>query len=331
MKKKIISNTILFISILAFVKIFAVLFGTANTVVGVTVVVAVLVLMQENLTQKPMANLSKLLFINLTLGIFAYISSYNIWLGLIINFVALSGIGYFLSFKLNKIIIVPFGLQYLFMLYSPVGTEDFMKRLLGLAFGAVIIMVVQFIVHRKAVSKPAEESGLIEENQDQYRSVKIFKKEYNFHVVRGSYAIRIGLITAITAFLVAFFKIEQGRWIVYTIFSLTELYSEECKTRSAQRLQGTIIGVAIILVLFTFIKDNTVRGLIALLGGYLDTYTRNYKEKMICVTMSVVAAASLSNNALNMVTERIGYILIGIALALLVDKFVFRKQLTEFA
>lgn len=331
MKKKIISNTILFISILAFVKIFAVLFGAANTVVGVTVVVAVLVLLQENLTQKPLANLAKLLFINLTLGILAYISSYNMWLGLVINFVSLAAIGYFLSVKLNKNIIVPFGLQYLFMLYSPVDNGDFTKRLLGLAFGAIIIMVVQFIVHRKKVSKQAEESGLIEEKQDQYTSVKIFKKEYKFHVVRGSYAIRIGLITAITAFLVAFFNIEQGRWIVYTIFSLTELYSEECKTRSAQRLHGTVIGLAIILVLFTFIKDNTVRGLIALLGGYLDTYTRNYKEKMICVTMSVVAAASLSNNALNMVTERIGYILIGIVLALLVDKFVFRKQLTDFA
>ncbi|CEG29431.1 FUSC family protein [Bacillus sp. B-jedd] len=330
MKKKIISNTILFISILAFIKIFAVLFGTANTLVGVTVVVAILVLMQENLTKKPMTNLAKLLFINLTLGILAYISSHNIWLGLIINFAALSGIGYFLSVKLNKNIIVPFGLQYLFMLYTPVDNGDFTKRLLGLAFGAVMIMLVQFIIHRKSVNKQAEESGLIEEKQDQYRCVKIFKKEYKVHVVRGSYAIRIGLLTAITAFLVAFFKIEQGRWIVYTIFSLTELYSEECKTRSAQRLQGTIIGVAIILVLFTFIKDSTVRGLIALLGGYLDSYTRNYKEKMICVTMSVVAAASLTNSALSMVTERIGYILIGIVLALLVDKFILRKQLTEF-
>lgn len=331
MKKKIISNTILFLSILAFIKIFAVLFGTANTLVGVTVVVAVLVLMQENLTRKPLVNFAKLLFINLILGIFAFISSHNIWLGLILNFVSLAGIGYFLSIKLNKIIIVPFGLQYLFMLYSPVGTEDFLKRLLGLAFGAVIIMAVQFIIHRKAIGNQTEERGLIEEKQDLYRKVKIFNKEYKIHVVRGSYAIRIGLITAITAFLVAFFNIEQGRWIVYTIFSITELYSEECKIRSTQRLQGTLIGVLIIVVLFTFIKDNTVRGLIALLGGYLDTYTTNYKEKMICVTMSVVAAASLTNSALSMVTERIGYIVVGIILALLVDKFVFRKQLSDFA
>ena len=50
-------------------------------------------------------------------------------MGLVLNFVVLLLIGYFLTSKLNKVILVPFGLQYLFMLYTPVTGNDFIKRL----------------------------------------------------------------------------------------------------------------------------------------------------------------------------------------------------------
>lgn len=329
MWKKIICNTILFVIILTFIKIFQFIFGARNNLVGVTVIIAILVLMQEDLTKKPVENFMKLLLLNLVLGVFSFISSYNMWVGLILNFLTLSGIGYLLSPNLTKVKIIPFGLQYLFMLYSPVTGSDFSKRILGLSFGAILIMVVQFIIHRKnKISK----SELIEldKKEEAYIKREMFGKIYKIHTIRGAYAIRIGLVTAITAFAVAFFNLQQGRWIVYTIFSLTELYSENCKIRSKQRLQGTIIGVLIIIALFMFIKNNTIRALIVLVGGYLDTYTTNYRDKMICVTMSVVASVSLINGTILTSIERMGYVFIGIVLAIIVDKLIFRIKLSDF-
>lgn len=332
MWKKIKSNTILFVIILAFVKIFANIFGERNSLVGVTVIIAVLVLMQESLTKKPVKNFIKLLLLNLLLGLFAHISSHNMWVGLILNFAALSGIGYLLSFNLSKVTIIPFALQYLFMLYTPVIGSDFGKRMFGLSFGSVLIMVVQLIIHRKNNNIKIEENELVESHkkEEAYKPIEIFGKTYNIHTVRGAYAIRIGLITAITAFAVDFFNLQQGRWIVYTIFSLTELYSENCKIRSKQRLQGTIIGTLMILILFMFIKNNTIRGLIVLVGGYLDTYTTNYRDKMICVTMSVVASVSLINGTIITSIERVGYVFIGIILAIIADKLIFRNKLPDF-
>ncbi len=331
MWKKIQANTILFVTILAFVKIFEVIFGAKNSLVGVTVIISILVLMQEDLTKKPVENFIKLFLLNVFLGLFAYISSQNMWMGLILNFVTLSGIGYLLSFNLTKVNIIPFGLQYLFMLYTPVIGMDFGKRILGLSFGAVLIMVVQLIIHRKNNNIKIEESELIESDKKEYkyRLIEIFGKTYKIHTVRAAYAIRIGLITSITAFAVALLNLQQGRWIVYTIFSLTELYSENCKVRSKQRLQGTIIGTLIIILLFMFIKNNTIRGLIVLVGGYLDTYTTNYRDKMICVTMSVVASVSLINGTIVTAIERVGYVFIGIILAMIVDKLIFRNKLAD--
>lgn len=321
MSKKIISNTMIFVIIIAFVKMFEVIFTPSNTLVGVTVIIAILILIREDLTKKPVKNFIILLLLNIGIGIFSHISSDNMWIGLILNFVALSSIGYSLSFRLNKVMIVPFGLQYLFLLYTPVVGDELGMRLLSLAFGAVLVMVVQFIIHRKSKDIEVEETKLIKCDED--------KQEYKIHPVRASYAIRIGIVTAISVFLVSYFNIEQGRWVVYTVFSLTELYSEHCKIRSKQRLEGTVIGALIILVLFIFIKDIKIRSLIVLSGGYLDTYTTNYKDKMICVTMSVVASVSLANGTLLTSIQMIICVFIGIILALAVDKLVFRQKLSD--
>lgn len=329
--KKVIYNTIMFLCIIGFVQGFAAIFGSENTLVGVTVLISMLMLMKEDFTKKPLENFMKLLFINVVSGIFAHISSQNIWIGLILNFITLSSIGYFLSFNLDKTLIVPFGLQYLFLLYSPVSGGAFTNRIVGLISGTILIMLVQFIIHRKNRNIKVKESELVyfEKEAEYYREVKIFDKIYKIHSVRGAYAIRIGFAASITAFIVAYLNLEQGRWMVYTIFSLMELYSENCKVRAKDRLQGTIIGALIIFILFIFIKDNSLRGLIVLLAGYLDIYTTNYRDKMICVTMSVVASVSLTNGTITTIIERVGYVIIGIGIALLVNKFLLQSKIKE--
>ena len=330
MKKKVVSNTIIFLVILLFVKGFEVIFGSNNSLVGVTIIISILVLMQEDLTKNLSSNLMKLLFMNLISGVFSNVATHNMYLGLVLNFSILLLIGYSLTSKLNKVMVVPFGLQYLFMLYTPVAGSDFIKRLVGLATGAILIMLVQLVIYRGSKNNKVEgseiENAINNENKEENEYIRIFNK-FNIHHVRGAYAIRIALLTTIVVFLVDFFNLAQGRWIVYTIFSLTELYSEHCRVRSKQRLQGTVIGIIIIMLLFVVIKDNAIRGLIVLLGGYLDTYTTNYRDKIICVTMSVVASVSLTNGTITTAIERVGYICIGIILALLADKLVFNKKL----
>lgn len=336
MKKKIISNTIIFLVILLFVNGFKFIFGSNNSLVGVTIIISILVLMQEDLTKNLSSNLIKLLFMNLISGVFSNIATHNMYLGLILNFSILLLIGYSLTSKLNKVMVVPFGLQYLFMLYTPVTGSDFTKRLVGLATGALLIMLVQLIIYKGSKNNKVEdskventinnESNSFNEDKKENEYIRMFNK-FNIHHVRGAYAIRIALLTTIAVFLVDYFNLAQGRWIVYTIFSLTELYSEHCRVRSKQRLQGTVIGIIIIMLLFTVIKDSAIRGLIVLLGGYLDTYTTNYRDKIICVTISVVASVSLTNGTITTAIERVGYICVGIILALLADKLVFNKKL----
>ncbi len=320
MRQKIKENTILFIFIIVFIQMFGLLFTPSNSIVGVTVVIAILVLMKDNLTKNPVKNLSILLIINLGQGIFTYVANQNMWIGLGLNFIALASVGYLFSFKMTKVMVAPFGLQYLFILYSPIQGIELGKRLVALAVGAFLIMVIQFILHGKS------KDGEIGDKLIEFSRVSEKSLTYG---VRESYAIRIGIVTAMSIFFVAFFKIEQGRWIVYTVFALTELYSEHCKLRSRQRLEGTIIGALMILVLFIFIKDNSLRIVMMLLAGYVDTYTTNYRDKMICVTISVVASVSLISGTLATAVSRVACVIIGVAFALIMDELVLKKKLAE--
>ena len=78
MKNKIVANTINYLAILLFVNVFALIFGRGNTLIGVTIVVAISILRLEDMTKNFYSNVIRLHFINLISGVFAQLASHNI-------------------------------------------------------------------------------------------------------------------------------------------------------------------------------------------------------------------------------------------------------------
>lgn len=316
--KTIVSKTILFVFILVFISIYKRFIGHENTLVAVTVLVELMVLLGKDLTKSPVKNTGKLLATSLILVFASYFADINIYLGIILNLFVITGIGYYYSDTMTKELIVPFGLQYLFMLYSFVEGELLLRRILGLIGGVVVIMVVQFLLHR--VFKKQEKALENDSSTDllEFEDKKLQTK------IRIRYAFRVGILSSVVIFLVAYFHISEGRWIVYTIFSLTELYSEQCKVRAKQRLFGTLLGVVVVVALFILIKDNNLRFLILLSAGYLNCYFSNYKDIMVFTTVSAVMSEAIAEGSIAVAFLRISYVAIGTALALLANHFLFR-------
>ncbi|WP_302669952.1 FUSC family protein [uncultured Clostridium sp.] len=335
LKKNIISKTILFVAIMIFVVIFKSIFGAENTPVGITTVITLLMLLGKDLTQSPIKNFLILVGINLALGIGAFIAANNVWVGIIIDFSALSLIGYYFSYNMTKGLILPYGLQYLFMLNGPVYGDVFVKRIGALIAGAVIIMISQFIVNAKKNNTFKKENSIIGFNKDEsdgvYREYELFGTKFKVHTIRASYAIRVGFLTALTSFISLYFKLQEGRWMVYTIFSLTELYSENCKVRAWKRLQGTIIGSIILIIFFIFVKSPALRGLMILVVGYLNSFAEDYRDIVVLVTISAVAPLALTTGSFYAVLERIMYVIIGIVLALIANTFILKKSKKDAA
>ena len=480
MKGKIIINTIIFIFIIVFVKMFQSIFGVGNSLIGVTIITTALTLMEKDLTVAPFKNFFKILGVNLFSLVFSVLALQNVWIGLILNFIALFVIGYFFSGNLKKSIVVPFGLQYFFMLFYPVEGVELFNRFISLFFGSIFIMIIQFIVNKDKVFKTGTKSinkisniilakiRLIQENKEfnkenleitesinylkrvvydkrvddyyitsdgiivtdiiwslerinilldkisleknkqyyknlldylynevknirdrkfelkdidaikeyigikdinrdyvneivdlisiLYREVesigslsgkekKTIKKEYdipyhfhniaihkrNFNIdsAKVRYAIRLGIIGAITAFIAKFFNFSEGRWMCFTIFSLIQPYVETSNERVKDRVIATFIGGIIVLIAFGTIKNQTIRSAIILLAGYLDPFSKNYRQKMVCITVSAVASAAILGGTFKLVITRIIFVIIGALLTMFANKYIFPYKIKD--
>lgn len=480
MKNKIIGNTIIFIFIITFVNIFKKLFGEGNTLMGVTIITTALTLMEKDLTISPVKNFAKILSINIFSLIFSVLAIKNIFLGIIINFIALFVIGYLFSYDLKKSVVVPFGLQYFFMLFYPAEGAVLYNRFLSLIFGSIFIMIIQFIVNRDKVFKVGskvvneisdnilfkiraiqknedttkENISIVEsinylkrvifdkrvddyyltkdgiivtdilwslerinlllddisalENKEDYydllndvyneviviknrdfnasnihifknnsydekiekkyveefiglinnllkevaeidiltqkeknnikvdyeipnhfHNITVHKRNFNIDSSKVRYAIRLGIVGTITVFIAKLLNLSEGRWMCFTIFSLIQPYSEFSKSRAKDRITATIIGGIIVILSFTILRNNTARAAVILTAGYLDPFTTSYRGKMICVTVSAVASASLLGGTLRMVLTRIVFVIIGASLTLIANKYILPYKIKD--
>lgn len=318
---KVKSNTLMFIVIVISITLFKTFFGAENALVGVTIIISTLVLSKSDLTQKPIRNLGLLLSMSLFLGIMSFFANGNIYLGFVLNFIAMLAVGFLLSKNLTKQVIVPYGLQYLFMLYTPVNGDDFFRRIAALVFGAFFILIINYIVNCK---KEKEEENYIVEDEEEYKDNPQKDKEYIN--IRLRYAIRLSLTTALAAFISSYFDLSEGRWLAYTIFSVTELYPEDTNKKVIQRIQGTFIGAIIVVIMFIIFNDINSRMLILILAGYLNSFFDNYKHKMVLVTISAVASVALSGGILITAVERVGFVVIGALFTVLGNRIYEKRQ-----
>ena len=480
MRKLIISKTLLFLFIVLFISGFTSVFGKENSLIGVAIIIAMLMYLERDLTVHPWRNFFILLGINLLQGIFGHISAINPWLGIPLNFISMFCVGYFFTFSVKKSLYIIFGFQYLFILTTPILTSDLPLRLLALASGAVIVMVVQLIENKDKLSRAGRKhlhnicDNLIEKldriasghdhaeynqsietsikelrkiiffrrykgyylsnegrlmlkisaclekmhmllnrfeevddqeevvtackhglenvkrfidkeqlNSEMFHDIQIikakkhsnmymselaesfellfdlleevnatekkelkrtenigdiplrFKKSYqhiinfNRNSVRFTYAMRLAILITVAAFIVAYFELEQGRWLLYTIFSVTQPYSEYAKSRFSARIEATLIGVVIFIVLFSIFTDTTSRSILILLFGYLNSYAVQYRHVIITVTVSALGSAALLSDPHIVTVERIIYVIAGVILGMIANRFIFPHSIQE--
>lgn len=488
-KKTIITNTIIFMVVMFFVITFKSIFGNENTLIGVTTITATLMFLERDFTGAPLKNILKFIGVNLLIGLGAsLIVVSNIWLGLIINFIVVFIFSYIFTYNLRQPLYVPFGLQYIFLLATPVSTDRLWIRLLALISGALIIMLVQLLVNRnkldthgnkiligicesienkidyiKDKSDNYDSISSISSSIDEFRTIIYDKRELDYYLTKEAkiklnmsvalegintvlysvnnkfinltildtleallkvakevisinpkkdkiiqlnsydmkklldycqeqeindllnlqllegmiylddtlkeltkldreqykainkigkevdvssdkninylfkitdspkycYAIRMAITMTIGLFLIEYFKFSEGRWILFTILSLTTPLYETSKHKIRYRIEATLIGAIIITMLFSIFKSEDSRLLIVMLSGYLQGYVNEYKHKTIFVTISAIGSAAIVGNIQALTIGRIIMVVIGALVAIIANKYLFPYNLDK--
>ncbi len=480
-KKLVISKTILFVVIVAFIIAFKTIFGDENTLIGVTTVTALLMLLERDLTLSPVKSTFKLIGLNVFIGIAAMLANINVWVAIPVNFITIFILSYSLCYNLKKPIYLPFSLQYLFILVNPVGWDKIPMRFLSLIVGAVIIMAAQLIVNRNNVLKKGNVllakacDGMIEklklarlgevdnnldnaikQDLNSFRKIIYNKREENFYLTeeskiklnisvalekiyillekleyesdneklldelaisltkvkqclqnersiedtlketvnlyeenhtedivaleiinnivfiyecledineldekhynlikrieeipenfkqsyvnkrnfklksaKFSYAVRVAVGITIGGFIMDYFHLTEGRWIMFTVLSLVNPLYEVSKEKTKDRIIATIIGAFILEILFGIFGGVSERTIILMLAGYIGSYMTKYRYNMICVTVSAIGAASILGNTDVMIQYRILFVIIGAIIAISINKIVMPYNLEK--
>lgn len=164
----------------------------------------------------------------------------------------------------------------------------------------------------------------------EFKVLHVQKNLMNLKSPRFAYGIRLGLVVSLTFFIVKFFNIEYGEWAVYTVFALSQPHSEYTIRKSKKRIIGTIMGSIVMAILFNIVTDPGLRTVMLVLAGYLMSYVSDYRNLVAFVTVSAVASATLYvPNPNFIIINRIVFVVIGIAISLVANKFVFSRKLLD--
>ncbi|MBO0603382.1 FUSC family protein [Sporosarcina sp. E16_3] len=164
----------------------------------------------------------------------------------------------------------------------------------------------------------------------QFQKMRIGEKKSHTNSIKMSYAVRMAVAISLSGFIVDFFEITEGRWMMFSVLSVIIPLYEQSTKKMRDRIFATVIGAVLVTVLFMIFQGNIARSILLMTSGYLMTYIKVYRYNTILVTFSAIGAAALITGTTEILTvNRIGLVVAGVILALLINKFILPYKLDD--
>ena len=155
--------------------------------------------------------------------------------------------------------------------------------------------------------------------------------------VRVTYALRTALLLSLATLLVQTMGLPHGKWLLFTLASVSLPYADDVPLKMKKRLLATVIGGLASVVIYALIPSAAGRTAAMMLSGYLSFYFTDYVETFACSTVGALGGAvfmsSFGFQAVGSVfLIRLGYIVAGIAIGYVINCVIFpfsRKKATR--
>ncbi|MGL5417533.1 MAG: FUSC family protein [Clostridium sp.] len=144
-----------------------------------------------------------------------------------------------------------------------------------------------------------------------------------------SYAVRVAIGMTLTCFLTQYFHLEEGTWMMFTIFSLVNPIYETTKYKTKDRMISTLLGAVVVIVLLSIFKTGTERTIVLMVVGYIMCYTKQYKYNIFLATICIITLATGTGNVYDFAFQRIAFVIIGMIIAIILNTFVLRCDLNS--
>ena len=124
----------------------------------------------------------------------------------------------------------------------------------------------------------------------------VYGSENNFKMnsLRLNLAVKAAVLFSSAVFIVDYFHIYEGQWIVYAISIFLLPYTEQSNKKVKSRLVGTTIGVILFGILYLLIHGHAVLLAVALfIAMYFSMFTASYTIKCIFITFTAILGVKI--------------------------------------
>lgn len=146
--------------------------------------------------------------------------------------------------------------------------------------------------------------------------------------VRVVYALRVSCLLALCTLLVQFFELPHGKWLLFTVASVSMPYADDVGTKAKKRMIATLIGGISSVIIFSLIPSSVGRTVVMMLSGYLSFYFSDYSATFACSTLGALGGAVFMSAfgwgpVGYMTLVRLGYVVLGIIVSMLGNLVIF--------
>lgn len=134
--------------------------------------------------------------------------------------------------------------------------------------------------------------------------------------VRAIYALRTALILTCATCLVQAFSLTHGKWLLFTLASVSLPYADDVPAKIKKRVLATLIGGLASVIIYSLIPSSAGRVAAMMLSGYVSFYFTDYYQTFACSTIGALGGAVFMSaygfhDVGSIFIIRLGYILTG--------------------
>ena len=157
----------------------------------------------------------------------------------------------------------------------------------------------------------------------------IFREYFIIKSIRFKFAIRMAITLSFSIFmgeLLGFYKVI---WAIITIMSIMQPYYEDTILKSRERIKGNIIAILLTGAVIHLFDSKIITILILIISLYLLYGFKEYYKISLFASIASICVSSLSVNINKLIFYRILYVIIGVGIVLLANKFIFPYKLRD--
>ncbi|MGL4654269.1 MAG: FUSC family protein [Sarcina sp.] len=159
---------------------------------------------------------------------------------------------------------------------------------------------------------------------------RLLKGDFNKNSVRFIFAFRTALLVAGAYFVVRYFDLALGKWMVFTITSVSQPYNNTVKNRAKGRIIGTLVGAAIYLPLSMVFVNVEPRIIIIAIAVFFMINFKKYAYSTAMLTVLFLGVVTIDVKDIMLYAEdRILFVALGVLVVLIGNKIIFPYSLEK--